>query len=225
MKILQYLLLAVIIFGLFLYFYNSGYKNSSQIFKETECVNVSNFGNITQYILLNDFQDRELKISFIAVTRSSPIPIYIVDMEEVLKTYATKQNGDNYRINGFYSDQVKIKGFSQESIFIDDSIPPPQFVLILLHEISHYKCNNNGCKCYTDDIIREYHADLKVLEYCVTIKNKLLLQTFVQNNETTLNLEKSHKNNNFILNYVKAAKLIREHDLYKEALEILTYSP
>lgn len=126
------------------------------------------------------------------ILATSPIPVYIMDMNDLAQEFLLQQTTMDmeivdiklvdYNVYGVYFSGQKVNSWPKEFIFINKSLTPEAIIATYAHEIGHYEHKKNGCICMIlrDPVMMEEHAFLHELQVGWDYNDPIMLDTSVR---------------------------------------------
>ena len=108
--------------------------------------------------------DLNRMIKYDEVLQNSPLPVFIINYKKLNANFFDKGKRPVDRfILGLYSNDIYVEGWPLEFIFINNALTPSQIMTTYFHELGHYYCYKNKCRCKNDKVLKEKHALLNEL--------------------------------------------------------------
>jgi hypothetical protein len=157
--------------------------------------------------------------AYIDILESSPIPIYIMDQNDLPVEIKLKTLG---KLSGLYVINAKDETFPDEFIFINIDNSPETIVTTFFHEHQHYQCKKTNCRCTRSNsfpkdeqivfsILREKHALEGELRRSMNLKDPDLVKNVILSISNYILYGKNCV-------YKMAAVCIYDKELWKEAV-------
>lgn len=171
--------------------------------------------------------NRNYKEIFAEEIKNSPIPIFIMERDKYKKEFLTpffseEKDYINTLAGLFVDGNYIVDDWPETFIFINKSLPIETKLLVLFHELGHYRCSISNCYClkrYSKDHICEVHANCNVILKCIDHNLSDLLTLFIVKKVKVSKL--SYPKEHYLHKYIKASQEIQKTDIWNLGLQYL----